>query len=167
MRREILVQIEPKPTDRWDNRDAGKTFAVKEASAGQAEEWGLRAMMALGTSGITVPPEIAGAGLVGLALIGYQAFMGSREDAVLPLWREMLPACVSYVPPLDHNARMPFNEQLIEEVSTRLILREKIMEVHTGFTLAEIALRLRQVTSAVSSSPNTSTSRKPSRRSSP
>jgi hypothetical protein len=59
-------------------------------------------MMALGTSGISVPPEMADAGLIGVALVGYQAFMGAREEAVLPLWREMLPACVEYAPSRGH-----------------------------------------------------------------
>lgn len=157
-RRELIINIESKPTDRQENRDAGKSFAVVEASAGQAEEWGLRAMMALGTSGITVPPEIAQLGLIGLALVGYQALMGSKEEAVLPLWREMLPKCVFYVAPTN-GVRMPYSDILVEEVSTLLLLRQSIMELHTGFTVAEIAQKLKEAASALKlNSSTTSTS---------
>lgn len=168
MRRSIDVPIMSLPGDRLENRDAGKVFVVTEVSAGQAEEWGLRALMALGTSGIIVPKELVDAGAIGLALVGYQALMGAREDAVLPLWREMIPACVT-MRTADGNGVMPFNEQLIEEVSTRIELRKRILELHTGFTLAELAQKLKQAGSAAtaSNSPNTSTRRKRSPRSSP
>jgi hypothetical protein len=148
-----------------DNRDAGKTFVITEVSAVQAEEWGLRALMALGTAGIVVPKELADAGLVGAAIVGYQAFMGAKWEAVSPLWKEMLPQSVQYEP--SPGTRMPWNEILVEEVSTLLKLRQTILELHTGFTLAELAQRLTAATSALgSSSPSTSTSPKRSRRSS-
>lgn len=141
-----------------ENRDSGKTFVITEVSAGQAEEWGLRALMALGTSGIVVPPEVAAAGLMGAVLVGFQAFMGAREDAVLPLWREMLPACVQYNP--SENVLHPYREADIEEVATRLELRKQIVELHTGFTLAEFVLKFQMATLArqQQGSQNTSTS---------
>jgi hypothetical protein len=156
-RRELVLKVESRPTDRQENRDAGKTFVVVEASAAKAEEWGLRAMMALGTSGITVPPEITQLGLIGVALIGYQAFMGSREEAIMPLWREMLPACVFFQ--AENGVRIPFNDTLIEEVTTLLQLRQMVMELQTGFTLAEIAQKLQDAGSALKlNSSTTSTS---------
>jgi hypothetical protein len=144
-------------------RDAGKSFLITETSAVQAEEWGLRAIMALGTSGFVVPQEMADAGLIGLALLGYSAFMGASEAAVLPLWREMLPTCVQYKAPLESasgaDILMPWSPSLVEEVSTLLLLRKQIVELHTGFTLAELAQKLRQASSARQSmnSPATST----------
>lgn len=169
MRRTRLVVI--KAEDGKENRDASKAFLVTEASAVQAEEWGLRAIMALGTSGFIVPQEMADAGLIGLALVAYQAFMGAREEAVLPLWREMLPACVQYKAPTEAasgaDILMPWSPGLVEEVSTLMLLRQQILEVHTGFTLAELFLRLQRATSAISStsSPDTPTSRDPSEQS--
>lgn len=155
MRRTVSVTIHPSP-DGKENRDAGKTFLITEVPATQAEEWGLRALMALGTSGIVVPQEMVDAGLIGAALIGYQAFMGAKPSEVLPLWREMLPACVQYEP--SHGIKLPYNDTLIEEVSTRLTLRKAIMELHTSFTAAELAQRLKAATSALSDSQSTSTS---------
>jgi hypothetical protein len=164
MRRTKIVIIDRPADGEKENRDAGKSFLLTEVSAVLAEEWGLRAMMALGTSGIIVPQEIADAGLIGFALIGYQAFMGAREDAVLPLWREMLPACVQSKPPAGENSAgatilIPWNEMLVEEVSTLMLLRQQILELHVGFTSAEIALMLRTAVSAkISASLNTGTS---------
>lgn len=161
MRRSVPVTI-PAAGDSRENRDAGKTFIITEVSATQAEEWGLRAIMALGTSGIVVPKEMADAGLIGAVLVGYQAFMGAKPSEVLPLWREMLPACVTYKP--SHDIVLPYNDTLIEEVSTRLLLRQRILELHTGFTLAELAQQFREATLArqQQDSQNTSTSRAPS-----
>ncbi len=163
MRRSRTVTID-KPADGIENRDAGKTFIITEVPAVQAEEWGLRALMALGTSGFIVPQEMADAGLIGAAIVGYQAFMGARQEEILPLWREMLPACVQYLPPAGENAAgvtitIPWNPQLVEEVSTLAILRQNILELHVGFTLAEFVQKLRLTTSAMNlNSPTTSTS---------
>lgn len=145
MRRETLVVIE-KPAE-GENRDAGKTFVIREVDAIQAEEWGLRALMALGTSGIVVPKDIMHLGILAIPLIGYQAFMGAREEAVLPLWREMLPACVTLKQ--SENIRQPFDRSLVEEVSTLLSLRKAILELHTGFTIAELASRFASMSSAL------------------
>lgn len=125
-----------------ENRDAGKTFLITEVSAVDAEEWGLRAIMALGSSGITVPQEMVDAGLIGAVLVFYQAFMGANEAAVLPLWREMIPSCVKYKP--SPEIRMPYDPSLFEEVSTLMLLRQQIMELHTGFTLAELARQFKE-----------------------
>jgi hypothetical protein len=158
MRRTANVTIQPSPNGR-ENRDAGKTFVITEAPALQAEEWGLRAIMALGTSGIVVPQEIADAGLVGVALIGYQAFMGAKFEEVRPLWQEML-SCISFQP--SPGISLPFNGTLIEEVSTLLELRKQILELHTGFTVAELAQKFQVANSAMKlNSPTTSTSPEP------
>jgi len=163
MRRTVTVKILAE--DGKDNRDAGKTFVITEVSAVEAEEWGLRAVMALGTSGIVVPQEMADAGLIGAVLVGYQAFMGARPSEVLPLWREMMPACVKYKAPSDTptgaEILMPWSPSLVEEVSTLLTLRKAIMELHTGFTLAELAQRFKAATLARQNTNSQATSTSP------
>jgi len=143
-RRKTLVSI---PANATNNRDAGKVFVVTEVDAVQAEEWGLRALMALGTSGIVIPQEMMGLGVLAIPLVGYQAFMGAKEESILPLWREMLPACVS----IKHSEiiTQPFERSQVEEVSTLLELRQAIVELHTGFTLAELTSKLAAVSSAM------------------
>lgn len=151
----VTVPAEPEKPEDQRNRDAGKTFIVTEVSAVEAEEWGLRALMALGTSGVVVPNEIIKAGLLGVVLVGYQAFMGAREDAVLPLWREMLPRCVTMKQ--SEGISMPWSTNLVEEVSTLTILRQAILELHTGFTLAELVKRVGEATSALQNTSSTTT----------
>lgn len=143
-RRKRFVKIE-KPAE-GENRDAGKTFVVTEVDAVQAEEWGVRALMALGTSGIQIPQEMLALGVLAIPLVGYQVFMGAKEEAVLPLWREMLPACVQ----IQHSETNfePFNRTHVEEVSTLLELRKAILELHTGFTMAELASKFASMGSA-------------------
>lgn len=146
-RRTQTVSIPPAPADaKQPNRDAGKTFIVTEVDAVQAEEWGLRAMMALGTSGIVVPEDMMALGILAIPLVGYQAFMGAKEEAVLPLWREMLPACVA----TRHSELVtePFARHHVEEVSTLLELRKTILELHTGFTMAELVSKFATMSSA-------------------
>lgn len=150
MRRERTVTIQ-KPAS-GENRDAGKVFVVKEVDAVQAEEWGLRALMAIGTSGIQIPQELLSLGILAIPLIGYQVFMGSKEEAVIPLWREMLPACVS----IRHSDAVvqPFDRSQVEEVSTLLELRKTILELHTGFTTAELASKFASMSSAFLKQPS-------------
>lgn len=154
MRRYRELKIEGNPEE---NRDAGKVFVVTEVSAVQAEEWGLRALMALGTSGVVIPEEVAAAGLIGAVMIGYQAFMGASPSEVLPLWREMLPACVTQRASAE--VVHPWNPTLVEEPSTLLKLRQMILELHTGFTLAELAQNFKlAILARQKTSPTTSTS---------
>ena len=151
MRRTRNVKIEGDPEK---NRDAGKVFVITEVSAVQAEEWAVRAFMALGTSGIRIPDELMNAGLVGVALVGYQVFMGAAPEAILPLWREMLPACVQLrgVDSAQGSVvTLPWSPTIVEEVSTLMTLRKEILELHTGFTLAEAAQRLKEAASAIQS----------------
>lgn len=144
MRRKSTVTI-AKPAE-GENRDAGKTFVVTEVDAVTAEEWGLRALMAVGTSGIQIPQELLSLGILAIPLVGYQVFMGAKEEAVLPLWREMLPACVS----IRHSDTVlqPFERSQVEEVSTLIELRKTILELHTGFTMAELASKFASMSSA-------------------
>lgn len=154
MRKTRTVVI-PQPAEGKVNRDAGKTFLLTEMAAIPTEKWGIRAMMALGTSGIVVPQELADAGILGIALLGYQALMGAEFKAIEPLMDEMM-HCVQYLP--SESVRMPFSmfgDSTIEEVSTLLLLREQLLELHTGFTLAEIAQRLKEAVSAKNSSLST------------
>lgn len=140
--REQLVTIAGKE----DNRDNGKRFLVQEMPAAQLEKWGVRALMALATSGIAVPQEMADAGVLGIALLGYQVFMGAKFEAVEPLMDEMM-RCVKFQPEgSEHVTDIP--RGLIEEVSTCWTLREKWLEVCTGFTFAELALQLKDAISA-------------------
>lgn len=129
------------------NRDYGKRFRIIELPAYDLEDFYMRALMALGTSGITVPQDMADAGAIGLALVGYQAFLGSSPSAVRPLKDEMMERCVHLVAE-DNSAMMKWDRSLIEEVSTMRTLREEWLLLHTGFTLAALAQLLTEMMAA-------------------
>lgn len=131
-RRDVRVTI---PSDDPKNRDAGKTFLLTEMSATRAEDWAMRALLALTTSGAELPDDVQGAGMAGLAVMGVQALQGLKYDEVKPLMDEMF-ACVQICPDRQNpNVVRPLVEDDIEEVSTRLRLRKEILDLHVGFSL--------------------------------
>lgn len=114
-------------------RDAGKVFLLTEMSADQAEAWGYRALLALMRSGVEIPDNIASAGLAGVAALGLQALGGLEWSAAEPLLAEMF-ACVQCIPnPAKPNIIRRLIADDIEEVSTRVMLRKELFELHTGF----------------------------------
>lgn len=128
-----------------EGRDKGKAFLIVERSAYDAEKWATRALMALGRSGIDVPPEAMQAGALGLLLVGIEAFKRMPFEDAEPLLDEMM-ACVTFVPDpgkIDANTGRPISRPLLqgddgdlEEVSTLLKLRSEVIELHLGFSLA-------------------------------
>lgn len=156
MRKEKDVPIPVEP----GNRDSGKLFHIKEMPASQAEKWANRAIIAVGNSGANVD-YVRGGGMAGLALLGFQALFGIKEPIALELLDEMF-QCVSIKPdksnpsfsrPLNPNS----DAEDIEEVKTRWILRAEVFALHTGFSLAELKLKLTSAAKTVTSE-NTQTS---------
>ncbi len=116
------------------NRDEGKTFVLTEMPADQAEWWATRALLALTNAGADLPNS--GSGMAGLAAAGFSALTQLKAETLKPLMDEMF-ECVKY----EHNPKHPLQPILageasqIEEVSTRLKIREHLFELHTGFSL--------------------------------
>ena len=130
MRRTNVVTIES------EGRDKGKTFLLTEMSASQAEKWAARALLALLKSGVHVPDEVASTGIAGLATIAIQAFGGISWELAEPLLDEMM-NCVQIKPdPRNPNVIRALIEDDVEEVTTRLLLRKELLELHLGFSLA-------------------------------
>jgi hypothetical protein len=125
-----------------EGRDKGKHYLITEMSSGNAETWGLRALSAMARSGVEIPADIANAGLVGLKLLGLRAFLSMPFQDAVPLFAEMM-TCVAFIP--DPSRPMVFRsppwDDDIEEVATRLLLRSEVIELHTGFSIAEGFLR--------------------------
>lgn len=136
-RRESTVVIRTEPDSKLKpGRDEGKVFRLREMSATQAEDWAMRALLALTNAGAEIPDEAVNGGMAGLAVMGVQALAGLKYDAVKPLMDEMF-TCVQIQPnPRDANVVRGLVEDDIEEVSTRLQLRKAVLELHVGFSLA-------------------------------
>ncbi len=121
-----------------ENRDKGKTFVLTEMPALQAERWATRAFLALTKAGIDIPPDIINQGIVGISILGIKALAGMHTEEAYWLMDEMF-TCVAYRPAPDNAlyVRVPIGDD-IEEVSTRLLLRREILELHTGFSFADV-----------------------------
>lgn len=141
-------------------RDAGKSFQLTEMPARAAEKWAMRALSALARSGVIIPDNFAVLGMAGLAGIGLRALAGVEFADAEPLMDEMM-GCVAFVPDANRpDVVRPLVESDIEEVATLLKLREAILEIHTGFSIAATLSTFRAATAATGS--NTSTSPEPS-----
>lgn len=133
-----IVTIQGDPAE---NRDAGKSFFLREMPARQAEKWAIRALNLLAASGFEVPDSAAHAGLAGLASVGVDLsnFRGLDWEKLEPLLDEML-GCVSSLPnPANVGVIVPLvaGSEQIEEVKTLLTLRKEVLELHLGFSLAD------------------------------
>lgn len=131
-----------------DGRDKGKTFLLTEMSSSQGERWAIRALLALGQSGADVPEDIGRAGLAGIAALGIKAFAGIPFHLAEPLLDDLL-TCVQFVPdPARPQVIRPIWEDDIEEIVTRLRLREEVISLHVNFSIAAWLSKFRQAVSA-------------------
>lgn len=116
-----------------DSRDLGKQFVLTEMPAFRAEKWAARAVLALARSGVEVPENLEGMGMMGVALLGVRAFASSDYEDVAPLLDEMM-TCVQ----VQADPGQPFLRTLVdddvEELTTMLQLRREVMELHVNFT---------------------------------
>lgn len=125
-----------------EGRDKGKTFRLTEMSATAAEDWAIRAFLAIARGGMEIPDSVPQS-IAGIAILGFKALSGASYADAKPLLDEMM-ACVQVVTS-SGAVRKPMEED-IEEVATRLQLRKEVFEVHTGFF--ERAARSKSTTSA-------------------
>jgi len=125
------------PNDPMFPRDAGKTYRITEMPARVGEEWANKLFFALANSGVQVPDDVKGAGLQGVAALGFSALQSIKYADIEPILIEMM-ACVSIKPnKKDHNFVRELDEdQDIEDIATRFYLRKAIFEMHTSFLQA-------------------------------
>lgn len=135
MRKKATVTIDGDPQA---NRDAGKTFILTEMDAERAEGWAIRCMGAMQRAGIELPPETVESGMIGMAAVGLRAFLAAPYGEVAPLLAEAM-TCVRIVMPGTPDGRVLIADD-IEEVSTRVRLRDEVFKLHTGFSLATALL---------------------------
>jgi hypothetical protein len=130
MRKILEVRVEATP----ENRDNGKLFIITEMPASQAELWALRVFQALAKSGVDIGDVDQSSGMAGIAFMGIKALAGMNFSDAQFLMDEMF-KCIKIAPSsVDHGVQRALIEEDIEEVSTRLLLRRKVLELHTGFS---------------------------------
>lgn len=139
MRKTLRYTIPGERSEELGQRDNGKTFVITEMSADAAERWALRALFAMQKAGVDVPKDAASAGVAAIAAIGLEAITSIPWNEAEPLLAEMM-ACVQY----EHREGVPLQPIMqgevsqIEDVRTRLLLRVKVFELHTGFSMPDV-----------------------------
>ena len=141
MRKTKLVTIMPSPDDTptaEKNRDAGKVYKITEMPASPAEMWAFQVFQALARTGIDMPEHMMGSGMAGMAIVGLKALGNLPPIQANDLMAEMF-SCIKII----RDKSMPdmsfdLLEEDIEEVSTRVLLRTEVFELHTGFSMAGV-----------------------------
>jgi hypothetical protein len=131
-----------------EGRDNGKLFRLTEMSAAAAERWAMRALAAIGQSGAEIPEDITAAGFAGIVALGIRAFTGIPWELAEPLLAEMM-TCVAIVPDPSRPqvVRPLFGDDDIEEIATRLRLRDEVLNLHAGFSIGAYLSRFKEALS--------------------
>jgi hypothetical protein len=149
------------------NRDSGKTFLLTEMSAAQSEKWALRALGAIANSGMEIPPDVMRLGMGTLVAVGFKGLLTMQFDDAEPLLDEMM-QCVVIVPdPKNPNIVRPVDDEDIEDIATRLMLRSEVFELHTGFSPAGFLSKFGKSAKSTPDISDSSTSPNPSETPSP
>jgi hypothetical protein len=133
------------------NRDLGKHFLLTEWPAAKADDWGMRMVLAANRGGGSIPLDLKGVGMEGIAIIGINTFLRGNinSDELIPLWDELL-QCVRIVrdpKAIDRSTGKPVATDLIpddgaqggdiQEVATRQWLRQEVLSLHLNFSVAD------------------------------
>jgi hypothetical protein len=142
-----------------EGRDKGRKYLLTEMPALQAERWARHAIMAMSREDLNIRAEVAALGMYGFILGGMQALAAGDVDAVDKLMDEMLPQ----IKIVEEKITRPLQgDGDFWEISTIKTLRQELIELHLGFTLAELVSILRasaqDLTQADSSTASTSPS---------
>lgn len=152
-----------------EGRDKGKVFRITEMDVWAAENWSLRAATVMNRSNIDIPTEaILAGGILAVAAYGIRGLLSANFDDAKPLLDEML-ACVQHLPaPREEpNIVRDLYPGDLEELASIFWLRDQVIELHTGFSVADaISKWMARAPAQDTSQPVTQTSRKRSRRSS-
>lgn len=125
-----------------EGRDKGRQYFLKEMPALKAERWARHAIAACASKDLDIREEVKALGMLGFVLFSFQAIAGGNVDAVDKLMDEML----TQIQIIEEGAAAPRPigaDGDIWEVMTLKTLRIELIELHMGFTFAELLLMLR------------------------
>jgi identified by metaGeneAnnotator len=113
-------------------RDKGRVFLITEMSAAHADNWAMRALIALANGGVDLGDLSPQQGMMGMVRVALDALGRLKADDAIPLLNELLD-CVQIIPeggkprPLN----MDFND--VEDFTTLWRLRKEVFALHTDF----------------------------------
>lgn len=134
MRKTLSWTVEGARSEKIGQRDNGKIFLLTEMPADRAERWALRALLAVANVGVDIPDDLKSLGMAGIAALGFKALSGLKWVDAEPLFDELM-ACVQYVNTAGPQPLLSGDNSQIEDVATRMMLKRKVFELHTGFSL--------------------------------
>lgn len=115
-----------------NGRDKGRVFLITEMSAAHADNWAMRALIALANGGVDLGDLSPQQGMIGMVRVALDALGRLKADDAIPLLNELLD-CVQIIPeggqprPLN----MDFND--VEDFTTLWRLRKEVFALHTDF----------------------------------
>lgn len=116
-----------------EGRDFGKVFQLTEMSSRQCEDWSIRVLLAVVSLNPDIPEDFASLGTAALAELGMKSLGGLKWETAQPLLSEMM-SCVRIVPdPKRPDLVRAMDDDDIEEVKTRLMLRMEVWKLHMDF----------------------------------
>lgn len=113
-------------------RDKGRVFLITEMPAAHADNWAMRALIALANGGVDLGGLSPQQGMMGMVRVALDALGRLKADDAIPLLNELLD-CVQIIPeggrprPLN----MDFND--VEDFTTLWRLRKEVFALHTDF----------------------------------
>ena len=116
-----------------EGRDKNKVFHIREMGAMQAEEWSIRALLALTKAGVDLGGIDPGVGMAAFAGSAFSALIGGGMSFadLKPLLDDML-TCVTLR--LGASAYRQLLADDIEEVGTLFRLRTEVFKLHVDFS---------------------------------
>src|ERR1700676_2449388 len=134
MRRTEKLVIPGVRSEAHGERDNGKTFVLTEMDAYSGQDWALRALLALASSGVTLPEGALATGWAGLAGFGVTALLQAPYGALKPLLDEMLGQAKYAHKPSDPKHPLtpitPGPNCPVEEIKTFLTLHLALVKLH-------------------------------------
>jgi hypothetical protein len=122
----------------FEGRDKGKTFLITEMSVTKAEDWAIRAMLALGAANVEIPDGALQLGMAALAEVGLKKLFAIDAASMRPLLAELM-ECIEFIPnPQKPQVKLayPMFESQVEEVKTLFILKWEVLKLHLDFSRA-------------------------------
>ena len=113
-------------------RDKGRVFLITEMSAAHADNWAMRALIALANGGVDLGGLSPQQGMMGMAGVALDALGRLKADDAIPLLNELLD-CVQIIP--EGGRPRPLNLDFgdVEDFTTLWRLRKEVFALHTDF----------------------------------
>ena len=113
-------------------RDKGRVFLITEMSAAHADNWAMRALIALANGGVDLGGLSPQQGMMGMAGVALDALGRLKADDAIPLLNELLD-CVQIIPEGGRPTPVEYGLQRRGRLYHLWRLRKEVFALHTDF----------------------------------